>query len=343
MSVGAELSGIDVKFAIENDSSAAQTFRKNHPNVKLIRQNICDVDPESFIGKNKLFVIFGGPPCQGFSTSNTITRTLSNKNNLLFKEFIRFVRVLQPRWFVFENVEGFQRFQKGLIKDVLKQELEDAGYTTTWTILEASDYGVPQSRKRFFMVGNNANIHFEFPKPNKNKVTVDEAIRDLPDLENGMSVEILPYKEPATNKYLRFIRNNSRYSTQNFVSRNKQYVIERYKYIKPGQNWESIPKRLMKNYSQIDNTHSGIYRRLNPDLPSVVISNYRKNMLIHPYEHRGLSVREAARLQSFPDTFYFHGPLMHIQQQIGNAVPPLLAKAIFSKIIKDDDASSKKK
>ncbi|MDZ7646710.1 MAG: DNA cytosine methyltransferase [Cytophagales bacterium] len=125
---------------------------------------------------------------------------------------------------------------------------------------------------------------------------------------------------------------------QNYVSRNQDYVIERYSYILPGKNWEAIPNKLMKNYKEVSNCHSGIYRRLDPNKPSVVISNYRKNMLIHPNQNRGLSVREAARLQSFPDRFIFKGPLMEIQQQIGNAVPPLLAKVIFDKILKSTEA-----
>src|SRR5690606_18870310 len=152
----------------------------------------------------------------------------------------------------------------------------------------------------------------------------------------------LPYRNSAINNYLKIIRNGSKQSLQNYVSKNQEYVIERYSYIKPGENWKAIPKRLMKNYKDISNCHSGIYRRLHPNKPSIVISNYRKNMLIHPSQNRGLSVREAARLQSFPDDFVFSGPLMHIQQQIGNAVPPLLAKAIFDKIIKDTNGQTKK-
>jgi DNA (cytosine-5)-methyltransferase 1 len=130
------------------------------------------------------------------------------------------------------------------------------------------------------------------------------------------------------------MRKNSEFSTQNIVSRNFDYVVERYKYIKPGQNWRAIPEHLMVNYKNRDNCHSGIYKRLRVDEPSVVISNYRKNMLVHPVQDRGLSVREAARLQSFPDNFIFEGSIHYIQQQIGNAVPPLLAKAIFEQILK---------
>ena len=122
-----------------------------------------------------------------------------------------------------------------------------------------------------------------------------------------------------------------------FVSKNNDLVIERYKHIKQGQNWRTIPDSLMENYADKKRTHSGIYKRLLADKPSVVISNYRKSMLIHPFQDRGLSVREAARIQSFPDDFIFEGPISHIQQQIGNAVPPLLAKAVVKKILSYQD------
>jgi len=164
------------------------------------------------------------------------------------------------------------------------------------------------------------------------KVPVKDAIDDLPILHNGQMDEILPYRKPPS-KYAKKMRSRSRKAKQNYVSKNNELVIERYKHIKPGQNWKAIPDYLMRNYKNKNNCHSGIYKRLNPELPSVVISNYRKNMLIHPTQHRGLSVREAARIQSFPDNFIFEGSLMYIQQQIGNAVPPLLAEAVFKKIM----------
>jgi DNA (cytosine-5)-methyltransferase 1 len=332
MSIGAEMAGIEVKIAIENNIYAANTFALNHPNSKVIIQDISKVSTESLSIESPLFVLFGGPPCQGFSLSNTKTRISTNPNNSLFEQYLRFVKELSPKWLVFENVEGFQNFQKGFVVKELERRLSELGYRTKKQILWASDYGVPQNRNRFFLVANRLGVEFEFPERFTKKVTVEEAIFDLPSLHNGDSFEELPYKTNELNSYTKLIRKDTEKSLQNFVSRNKDYVLERYKYIKQGQNWRSIPPHLMSNYSEINNTHSGIYKRLEANKPSVVIANYRKNMLIHPFEDRGLSVREAARLQSFPDSFIFKGTISHIQQQIGNAVPPLLAKVIFDKI-----------
>lgn len=331
MSVGASMAGFKVAVAVEYDKNAAASFKQNHPGVNVISKDIREVVlPKKY--RNSL-VLFGGPPCQGFSTSNTKTRNTDNKNNSLFIEYIRQVRELMPYWFVFENVEGITSFEKGTVISKLEKEFEVLGYKTKWEVLTASHYGVPQNRNRFFMVGNRLGIDFEFPLREEVQVTVDDAIKDLPSLNNGDSIDILEYKNVELNDYILKMRGQSTQSTQNYVSLNKAYVIERYKYIKPGQNWKAIPSELMSNYKDKSNCHSGIYKRLNPDAPSVVIANYRKNMLIHPYEDRGLSVREAARIQSFPDSFVFQGSLMSQQQQIGNAVPPLLAKAIFSQII----------
>lgn len=330
LSLGAINAGIRIPFAIEKDNSSARTFKRNHPETEVIERDIREIDPISLKIKNP-FIIFGGPPCQGFSTSNRQTRTLENKNNSLFEEFVRFVRQLSPEWFLFENVEGIVSFNKGQTILEINKCFEELGYTLASSILTASDYGVPQNRNRFIMVGNKSGVEFKFPEKIEEKISVFEAICDLPSLKNGQMEEALPYNGDAS-QYGKKLRNGSRMALQNFVSRNQDYVIERYKYIKPGQNWRAIPAHLMENYKVRENCHSGIYKRLDPDKPSVVISNYRKNMLIHPTQDRGLSVREAARIQSFPDDFVFEGTLMHIQQQIGNAVPPLLAEAIFKQI-----------
>ena len=158
-------------------------------------------------------------------------------------------------------------------------------------------------------------------------------LSDLPqNLHNGEHREECSYTKKADTSYLRIMREKAKAPLQNLVSRNKEYVVERYKHIKHGGNWQDIPSELMQNYSNTKNMHSGIYKRLDPSQPSVVIANYRKSMLIHPYENRGLSLREAARLQSFPDDFIFQGTLSFQQQQVGNAVPPLLARAVAEQV-----------
>jgi len=338
LSLGAEMAGTSIMFAVEKDKYAVETYRYNHNNTPIICDDIHNIDPLQHItpiGAGDQLIVFGGPPCQGFSTSNTVTRNMQNPNNSLFEEFLRFVSVLHPDWFLFENVEGFYRFENGNIRNKVKHCFEELGYTVNDAIVIASNYGVPQHRNRYIMVGNRNAILFQFPEKHKKVYSVMDAIGDLPELANGQMDDSLSYKCSAkeAGEYAQSMRKGSRTSKQNYVSRNADYVIERYKYIGQGQNWKAIPEELMQNYANKANCHSGIYKRLNPNEPSVVISNYRKNMLIHPFQDRGLSVREAARLQSFPDKFIFKGTLMHIQQQIGNAVPPLLAKAVFEKIM----------
>ncbi len=338
LSLGAEMAGYDIRMAVEKDKSAAATYRLNHPGTLVLEDDIHNIRPQDRLvlrDGESVFIVFGGPPCQGFSTSNTMTRNMQNPNNSLFEEFLRFVSELNPEWFLFENVEGFLHFENGKIVKLVEQCFREMGYQVKHQVLWASDYGVPQRRNRFFMVGNRIGIDFHFPEPYGTNVTVSDAIGDLPDLENGQMDQTLPYKLPArkASAYARKMRKGSKRSRQNYVSRNQDYVVERYTHIEQGGNWRSIPPELMQNYANTANCHSGIYRRLKAEEPSIVISNYRKNMLIHPTQDRGLSVREAARLQSFPDKFIFSGSLMHIQQQIGNAVPPLLAKAVFEQIL----------
>lgn len=336
LSVGAEMAGVSVIHAVEFNESAAKTYCHNHPNTNVICEDIRKVDPKEVIGNGfHPFIIMGGPPCQGFSMSNTMTRNMENPNNSMFKEFVRFVRELNPEWFLFENVWGLTNINNGETEKEIESCFESLGYSVKSSVLWASDYGVPQSRNRFFMVGNRLGIEFIFPSPLDYFVSVGDAISDLPVLSNGDSFESLHYTIPLkkASKYAQQMRRGCKRCKQNYVSRNNDLVIERYKHIKQGQNWSAIPEALMENYADKGRCHSNIYRRLRLDKPSVVISNYRKSMLIHPTQDRGLSVREAARIQSFPDSYYFEGPISHIQQQIGNAVPPLLAKAVIAQII----------
>ena len=333
LSVGAQMAGIESTLAIEYCEHAAATYKENHKNAIVLNQDIKLVQPLEHT-KKQPFILFGGPPCQGFSIANTKTRNLDNPNNWMFKEYIRFVKDLEPEWFLFENVVGFKSFNEGSFAKEVEKELQELGYSTNSQVLCASDYGVPQKRKRFFIIGNKSGKKFDFDSLEKQSlVTVKDAISDLPTLKSGEQLKSSEYKHKANNHYLKIMRKKSKEATQNIVSLNKKYILERYKYIGQGENWRAIPKEMLSNYSSTINMHSGIYKRLEENQPTVTIANYRKSMLIHPTEDRGLSLREAARLQSFPDDFIFKGPLSYQQQQVGNAVPPLLAKVIFDKIL----------
>jgi DNA (cytosine-5)-methyltransferase 1 len=278
--------------------------------------------------------VFGGPPCQGFSTSNQRTRSSKNRQNWLFLEFLRLVGDLSPEWVVFENVAGILHTDGGSFVCRLSEQLARAGYRTSSALLNASDFGIPQRRTRFFLVGAKGRIppNLQPPMERDTPVTVKDAIGDLPVLGNGNSQDILPYRCPPKSAYASALRGNATTCSGHLVTRNADQILTRYQHIPQGGNWSDIPEDLMDTYADRTRCHTGIYRRLCANRPSVVLGNFRKNMLIHPTQNRGLSVREAARLQSFPDTYVFSGSIGLQQQQVGNAVPPLLAKAVFSSI-----------
>lgn len=338
MSLGARQAGIDVQIVVEADPHAAATYQRNHnPKLGLFADDIRKFNKLEIPNRdNKSLIVFGGPPCQGFSTSNQKTRNSQNSSNWLFQEFLRIVKSYSPEWVVFENVKGILETESGLFVDYVLDSLNAMGYSTKLCLLNAESYGVPQKRERLFIVANINGVIFTPPKESSIRVTVDDAIGDLPVLDNGANTCYRPYRTAPHSSYAKKMRKKNKSSGchNNLVSRNAEFILERYPHIPQGGNWEDIPENLMKNYKDRTRCHTGIYRRLVADSASVVIGNYRKNMLVHPYQHRGLSVREAARLQSFPDDFIFEGSIGFQQQQVGNAVPPLLAKALFEQIVK---------
>jgi DNA (cytosine-5)-methyltransferase 1 len=284
---------------------------------------------------SKDLIVFGGPPCQGFSTSNQRTRGEDNEKNWLYKAFISFVAQVKPAWVVFENVRGILETEGGLFAEKVESDLKALGYGTKSGILNAAQFGVPQKRNRFFIIARLDATAPELPSPIEGlpSVSVKDAIDDLPLLRVGAATDVLKYKHAPTTDYAKWSRGELDRCSGHLVSQNADYVVERYPLIPQGGNWEDIPEAMMSNYKDRTRCHTGIYRRLRASEPSVVIGNYRKNMLIHPTQDRGLSVREAARLQSFPDYFEFKGSIGLQQQQVGNAVPPLLAKAVFETVV----------
>jgi DNA (cytosine-5)-methyltransferase 1 len=333
MSLGAEMAGVKTLLAVEQCPHAAATYQLNFPHTKVHVGDIRKVRELPPKPRHAPTVVFGGPPCQGFSTSNQRTRNADNPNNWLFEEFIRVVKLWNPDWVVMENVKGIVETDGGRFLEATLTRLKKAGYTAEYKVLNAVDYGVPQRRSRVFIVASHHGTELKFPKPTLNTpVTLASALADLPLLENGAQWDELPYRSRATSEFARSLRNSDQTVTGNLVTRNAKHILERYRYVPQGGNWESIPARLMKNYSCREKCHTGIYRRLDSSKPADVIGNFRKNMLIHPYEDRGLSVREAARIQSVPDRFRFCGSIGFQQQQVGNMVPPKLSEAIFNAV-----------
>ncbi|HVT16840.1 MAG TPA: DNA cytosine methyltransferase [Thermoanaerobaculia bacterium] len=335
LSLGAASAGLDIKVAIENDKWAALTYQYNHRTTAVITADVKEV-PSSLLRSafkgSSATVLFGGPPCRGFSCSNQRTRNKTNPVNWLFMEFLRIVADLRPDWVVFENVKGLRETANGFFLQAVSDKLDRLGYRLTFNILNASNFGVPQHRERFFLVGSRHKLTISFADETPvDRVTVREALSDLPRLQNGASTNWVPYRRAANSEYALLLRKNLASSPNHLVTRNGPIILERFRHVPSGGNWEAIPRSLLANYHSFD-CHTGLYHRLDASQPSIVIGNYRKNMLIHPREQRGLSVREAARLQSFPDDYEFKGSIGFQQQQVGNAVPPKLAAEVFARL-----------
>jgi DNA (cytosine-5)-methyltransferase 1 len=344
MSLGARMAGVEVVVAVDLDRHAHATYALNHPNTIVVRADLDHLFDVALPKHEDPLVLFGGPPCQGFSTSNQRTRGGANENNWLYRAFVRLVENVSPDWVVFENVRGILETESGIFAKNVENDLADLGYSVSSGLLNAADFCVPQIRSRFFIIGRKSGAAPSLPSPIVGpQITVHEAIHDLPDLTVGASVCELPYPRPALTDYARQLRGTATRVTGNLVTENTSHVVRRYKHVPQGGNWEDIPEELMANYADRQRCHTGIYRRLRDDAPSVVIGNFRKNMLIHPTANRGLSVREAARIQSFPDWYRFAGSIGLQQQQVGNAVPPLLAKAVFDVIIEANRAQAAEK
>lgn len=347
LSEGFREAGIHIVASVEQNVYATETQMYNHTRWKQYKTRVITEDMRDAgrviarlhgEGIHTVDVVIGGPPCQGFSRSNMRTRNRDNPNNELFRQFVDVVATLEPTALAMENVGDITLFEKGAVVDEIISAFRSIGYSVDMAILNAVNYGVPQRRRRAFFIGMRGKMPIVFPDPYITDpakfITVWEAISDLPRLPNGNAVDEMPYRsDSGLMAYQMKMRCNGRKTVKNnLVTKNNDLVIRRYSFIPQGGNWSNIPDELMANYADKERCHSWIYHRLLENVPSVVITNFRKNMLIHPRENRGLSVREAARLQSFPDDFVFRGGILHQQQLVANAVPPRLAEAVAKSV-----------
>ena len=354
LDTGFKLAGFNIVIASDYDEESKKTYTYNNPDTKFIKMDIRELHAEELLNPvgikpSGVDLLIGGPPCQGFSLANQSNRTQDNPNNQLTRDFIRLTAEIRPRWFVMENVIGLIKMKKGEVQDKIIKAFKKYGYNVTACVLKASDYGVPQERERVFFIRNRMGKTFIIsPKTlisTRNCfITVKQAILDLPNLYGGAGRDLMEYddsKTPEPGTYAYIMRNGAKKLLNHRATQNGSVVLERYKYIKQGENWSSIPKQLMGRQEKTTQEkrkkvyHSNLYRRLKENEPSITIVNFRKSMIIHPWEDRGLTVREAARLQSFFDTYRFLGSLGAQQQQVANAVPPLLAKAVAVQIMKE--------
>lgn len=348
LSIGFESAGFDTISANDFDSFCAETYKEAHPHVKFVDGPIQDLTVEDFISgtlleRHELDCLIGGPPCQAFSVYNH-QRGMHDERSGLFREYLRLVEGLHPRWVVMENVTGMQSVEKGKAVDEITAGLERLGYSVEHRILKAEHYGVPQERRRLLFIANRIGIPIPWPEIITDGVitpftTIGDAISDLPILQNGEGREEMPYLIPLEecNQFQAQLRRES-VAVYNHVAPFLSSVnMERMRHIPPGGSWRDIPPHLlpagMTRAKRSD--HTKRYGRLQMDgLSSTILTkcDIHWGCFIHPIQNRTITVREAARLQSFPDCLIFKGPRTEQYRQVGNAVPPLLAKAVASAI-----------
>lgn len=322
--------------ANEIDPDIARAYSLNHPDVKVINRNIGEMTEECLrevLGDTRIDVVVGGPPCQSYSTLGK--RQLDDRANL-FLQYKRVLGILQPKAFVFENVTGILSMNKRTLFQEVQREFSDLGYQLKYQVLNAVDYGVPQQRERVILVGFRGENKFEYPAPThgegrKPYVTLRDALGDLPPLQSGQASE--RYEKAADNEFLKWVRANAgKKLTEHAAPKNGKHLIRIMQALQDGQSKDDLPEALRPK-SGYGNT----YAKLWWDRPSTTITrNFAcpsSSRCIHPRDSRAMSIREGARLQSFPDDYLFYGSDGKKRLEIGNAVPPLLSAAIAEKML----------
>ncbi len=286
--------------------------------------------------------VIGGPPCRPFSKANMRRNGKEHPEFSLPLMFVNYIKVMKPVAAVMEEVPGFARY----LRDAVIKQLSRCGYDVTELKLNAADYGVPQERRRFFIIALRSGEgiceveHEILRRAESRRITVWEAISDLPRKALVGEDKAISYAAPPSTSYQKWARTYSRASEKlyNHVTSKAKKMLIKMMYVNQGENlikaFSRMPENIRAEFKNPNAVHSNIYRRLDPNKPSITITNPRKTVIIHPYEHRIITVREAARLQGFPDAFIFKGPLSQMQQMVADAVPPLLAKAIAEALLK---------
>ena len=341
LSLGFEKCGFDVILANEYDPSIAAAYEMNHKGTKMIVGDITALDLEKTFGsyEGKVDVVIGGPPCQGFSQKGQ-RKTIHDERNFLFKYYVRVVGLVKPRYFVMENVPNLLTAEGGYFRKEIEELFNSLGYQLKMGVLNASDYGVPQNRRRAVIIGKRNGDAPALPKPHNATVTIWDAISDLAYLNSGEGSEEQEYRFEPQSEYQKKLRNGSNVLYNHVATKHSKLALERLAMIPPNAGREVLPKEHLTK-----SIYSGTWTRMRKDEISVTITTRfdtpSSGKFTHPFLNRAITVREAARIQSFPDSFKFTGNKGSQMKQVGNAVPPLLAEAIASVILNDIEEDGK--
>jgi len=304
-SKGFDEEGFKNIFSNDSDKNFCKTYRENFPKHKLVEdkiENLSKTKILDLINNKKIDVIIGGPPCQGFSIAGNIGRKfIDDPRNYLFKEFVRVVKIIKPNFFVMENVERLYNHNNSKTKIQIIKKFEEIGYYVECKVLNSLDYMVPQNRRRVVFIGSKVTQEIQFPSKNcKEFLTVKDAIGDLPKLKSGEKSKI-----------------------KNHIAMNhSDQMLKKMSFVKDGCGRETIPKNIRPKSGDVRK-----YIRYNSSKPSICVTGDMRKVF-HYSQNRALTVRELARIQTFSDSFIFKGSTISQQQQIGNAVPPKMARAI---------------
>jgi len=316
-SLGLDECGFDNLFSIDIEPTFCSTYKTNFPKHILIQKDISkltELDILNITKKSKVDLVIGGPPCQGFSMAGNIGRKfIDDQRNHLFKEFARVVSIAKPKYFVMENVARLYTHNNGKTKDEIINLFDSIGYNVKCKVINSADYGVPQIRNRVLFIGNKISNNILFPEKQFLKYkTIKEAIEKYPPLESGQSSEI----------------------PNHIAMKHSEQMLKKMSYVSDGGGRLEIPEKIRPQSGDVRK-----YIRYNSNQPSVCVTGDMRK-IFHYSQNRALTVRELARIQTFPDNFIFKGSTISQQQQVGNSVPPLMAKAIAKtilKMIKDDE------
>jgi DNA (cytosine-5)-methyltransferase 1 len=348
LSLGLSWAGFDVVASVDNDPHSLATFEANHPSTRSLLADIREIQGRDLISGGELDLLAAGPCCQGFSTHGK--RWADDPRNFLFVEFVRLVDELRPRLLLMENVKGLLLAKSGAFHREILGIFRELGYKVEGRVLNAADFGVPQLRHRVLYLGSRLGEPPRFPNPASFPAdtmagllnpyrTVRDAIGDLPRLGDEYLECPIAYSSEPFTEYQRMMRGDSEQASWHVARRVSDHAMSIIRQVKPGHGLRSLPvDQLPERFRRMRRISTGalrqdcttLYHRLSWDAPAYTITCYFRNVsagpFVHPEDNRALSCREAARIQSFPDSFEFRGA--SVPRQIGNAVPPLLAEAV---------------